>query len=568
MHKFIGSRVWRLGIAVILVFTLCGLTVSAQEPDPEGAGTAEVGPPTRVDLDWTAEPPMLTDEQKAQQEYWAERTNLPGPGLAGQLAESVGPDPGTESHLVGEERLRSGQPLLPSDPRLMRAMQFGVSIPGSKSNAMGSSVGIAGRAGFFTGDWFGAHTNDGGKTWSYVNPYTVFPQFGHGQISIYDEARDLYLWLLTGTPDENWENAFKLGVSTDRGVSWYFYPDHRPIDTNAAWTNEWWDHPHIQLGADYAYISWNLYDQSSNWTRSVMLRWPLDDLRTTSGFTYQHYPSSEWFTFVPVQGAYHTMYWASNWPTTEPQNSRIRIWKWQEDEDREDIVFWDKNVAAWTFTDVGGAQCGGKVGNWVYYADQRLLTGARYSINVPGADQEPKILGRKILGWWWNVKQGEGFVWPYIDGAAFYEDTMEQVIGWRGRPYVWNAEHCYAYPSATPNKRQDLGMVFNWAEASIHWKPRIAYAIADDYHGSSLGTPWAPPSWCFHEVRNSRSRPGDKLWGPWNTVREFEPTQKVWVAASHFIPVLGDPCINCAEPIYFVFGRERDWWSWERWRRK
>ena len=86
MSKCIGSRVWRLGIAVILMFTLFSLAVSAQEPDTEGAGSVEVGAATRVTLDWTVQPPALTDEQKAQLEYWAAHMNRPGPAPAGQPA--------------------------------------------------------------------------------------------------------------------------------------------------------------------------------------------------------------------------------------------------------------------------------------------------------------------------------------------------------------------------------------------------------------------------------------------------------------------------------------------------
>jgi hypothetical protein len=154
--------------------------------------------------------------------------------------------------------------------------------------------------------------------------------------------------------------------------------------------------------------------------------------------------------------------------------------------------------------------------------------------------------------------------------VTFFEDTMTQVPGYLGRPYNWNADFCFAYPSITPNKRQDLGAVFNFAQAA-DWRPRVAYAMADDYHGHTVApAPFAPPPWVWYSVRRSRSMPIDNDWGDYNTVREFEPTQKVWVAGAHRIPpdTPTPACDDCSVPLYMVFGRERDFFSWKRWRAK
>jgi hypothetical protein len=559
MRRLITSQAWRLSIALILAFTLLPLTAGAQEPDPPGpqveeAGSAEMGPPTYVELEWTDELPTLTEEQKANLAYWAERSHLTGPALDQEAAVApAGPTAGTES-VLAETRTRSGQPLAPSDPKWFRRTCFGAVIPDTDgANNMSSSVAISGKFGFFTGNRFAARSTDGGLSWSYVNPFADFADFCCDQISIYDEARDIFLWLRTGTPDGNGENEFKLAVSKKEATGWWSYT-RKPEDIDSAWQNQRWANPHIQLGADYAYIAWNLFDQSDNWTRSVMLRVPLDDLAAGTAFTYNYHASDEWFTFVPVQGAYHTMYWASNWPNSGSQNNRLRIWRW--DEDSTSVSVWTKTIHTWNLTEMGDAQCGRETGNWAARADQRLLTGARYSINSDGSVDD-RIRGRKVLGWWWNVAQGGGFTHPYIDAAAFFEDTMDQVPGYLGRPYMYSSELCFGYPSATPNKRQDLGMVVNWAEANA-FVPNIGYSIADDYVQ-------APPSWFVYKAKRSQGRPRDLMWGDYNTVREFEPTQKVWVAGAHRIPTPGS-CTDCAEPCYFAFGRERDFWSYARWR--
>jgi hypothetical protein len=560
MRNFIASRAKILGVALslVLVFALFGLTlISAEEPDSGSVEEAHKfqGPaPVLETFEWSAEPPPLTEEQRAQLEYGIEHTHLPGPALDyGAAADVTGPVAGTESALLGG-RSRSGEPLLPGDAMMFQGTSFGGVIPdGYNSNVMESSVGHAGRYAFFTGNWFAAHSFNGGKNWNYVSAWTGFPDFCCDQVVIYDEARDIFLWERMGLPDFNWENVFKLSVFQKKwGGAWWTYTI-APTDINPAWANEWWDYPHIQLGADYMYMAWNMFDQNENWVRTVMLRVDLDQLAAAGGFSGSYWYSEEWFTFVPVQGGYHTMYWASNWNGGGQYN--FAIWKWQEDETT--IYYYPKNVTPWTPTGRYDAVCGSP--NWTARLDQRVMTGARYSINREGCDEEPKILGRKILGWWWNVAQGGGFPLPYVDGAAFYEDTLTQVAGWRGRPYVWSDYYCFAYPSCTPNKRQDLGMVFHYAY-DPKWRPNVGYSIADDYF-------CAPPGWWFFNVISSKALPSDEVWGDYNTVREFEPTQKVWVAGSHRIPTKGN-CAVCSEPIHFIFGRERDYQSWWRWRKK
>jgi hypothetical protein len=430
-------------------------------------------------------------------------------------------------------------------------------------------VAAAGKWVFFTGNWFAARTTKGGGTlksqWQYVSSFTGFPDFCCDQVTIYDEARDRYFWLRMGSPSTNppgtgnYENVFKLSVSPDGFLNAWTYTIS-PLTIDPSWTNQWWDYPHIQLGANYMYLAWNMFNQAGNWTQTVMLKIDLDVLAAAGPFSGSYFAVTDWFTFVPVQGAYHSTYFASNWPTTAAnvQGRDFRIYKW--DEDSGTITFVTRQLAA-TFlpTDRNDAVCGGTSGNWCARYDMRVLTGARYSINSDPIDSA-RYPGRKVVGWWWNVAQGGGFALPYIDAAAFFEDTLTQVSGFAGRPYIWGADiYCFAYPSISPNKRQDLGGVFHYSEGP-DWNPYIAFTIADDYTH-------APPGWIFYEAQFSNARPSDNKWGDYNTVREYEPTQKVWAGASHYIQKVND-CTNCGEPIYFVFGRDRDWPSWRRWKGK
>jgi hypothetical protein len=267
----------------------------------------------------------------------------------------------------------------------------------------------------------------------------------------------------------NYENIFKLSVSANGGLTWVTYTVS-PRNTNSTWTNQWWDYCHMQLAGRYLYIAWNMFSEAGAWTRTVMLRWPLDALAAGAGFSYNYYQTSSWFTFVPAQGCDHTMYWASNWPMTAPQNSRIAIWKWPEDTTAITSVV--RTVPAWTLTGRGAAVCGSATGNWAARYDMRVLSGARYRI----WNTNLKYYGRNVLGWWWNVAQGGSFVKPYIEGAAFFEDTLALVPGLQGRPFVYNSTTCFAYPAASVNERGDVGLIFNYSSGTA-LNPSVALAL-------------------------------------------------------------------------------------------
>jgi hypothetical protein len=66
--------------------------------------------------------------------------------------------------------------------------------------------------------------------------------------------------------------------------------------------------------------------------------------------------------------------------------------------------------------------------------------------------------GRMVLRWWWTVKQGGSFPLPYIDGVAFFEDTLTQIPGSAG------LRHSPTAPPALPIRRQRCtgAVIWRW----------------------------------------------------------------------------------------------------------
>jgi hypothetical protein len=403
---------------------------------------------------------------------------------------------------------------------------------------------------FATGNWWAANSYDKGRSWSYINPYTNFSDFCCDQVTVHDVNRDIYLWEKMGVADANGVNRFRLEVSFANPMASGWYWDFYPANTNSGWTNQWWDYPHMQLGTNYLYLTWNMFDINGYFVRTVMLILPLDNLAARTGFGYSYYTTTSWFTWVPVSGAQHYMYWASNWPLSAPQNTRLQIVRF--DEKTGGAVVWEKTLAsAWDLGGRGDYHCGSP--NWLARTDMRLLTGAIYKQNYP-TYWDPAQIGHTVVAWWWNVREGT-YSYPYIEAAAFFEDTMVQLPTYSGRPLLYGTG-CFAYPSFTANIRGDLGGVFNYAY-NPNQIPDVYYTIADDFNS------YAPPGWAMYGAAAGSGGASDTKWGDYNTVRTYQ-LGTTWIAGSHFIPTTGN-CSNCSVPLWIGFGRERDrvnfsWW--------
>jgi hypothetical protein len=554
-------------ILAILAIALYGSQATAQTPGGAGGGQSattstdtvgapEISAPTAS----LADPPTPTEEQAAQLAEAAARMNRtgPAPSTDGKAPASAGG--GSESRFSTAADATSINPQVPAPYTDNSATVFRRTYPmmpnSRRSNVQEISIGENGRYAMMSGNWYGARSQDGGTTWGYVDPFVYpssFPTFCCDQVVIFEPQRNIFIWLRMGIANASGQNQFKLSISNDAGFvdPWCTYSFNSSLFATTA-GQQWYDYPHMATGGDYLYITWNLFNNSDVFQRSAILRMPLSSLHDCIGFSYNYYWNSAWFTFVPVAGAVHTMYFASNWPTSGAINSTLGIWRWPELGTA--ISFFSRVLPAWTSTTRGQATCSSGGDNWAARYDQRVLTGSRYSINNTNLQYH----GRKVLGWWWNVQEGGSFPFPYINGAAFFEDTLALVPGNQGRPLMWNSTTCFAYPSVAPNYKQDLGIVFHYASGTNKY-PHFGFGIADDY------TP-APPGWTIYNGKSSLGMPSDDRWGDYNTVRQFFPTGKVWVGVGHWMPATGaSGTANAARPVFIAFGRGRDGHSWLYW---
>jgi hypothetical protein len=527
--------------SIITVLSIIGLVLcliqaaSGGDAWAEGSADAQqavMGTPQFYTPAWEPAPPVFTEEQKSLLENALKNTHLPGPALLQDGAPS-GPVLGTASFQSTSQASESFV--------IRRDANFSSIVPsGFASPVLEPTVVNEGMFVFYTANWFAARSTSAGAagTWSYINPFTDFPTFCCDQDTAYDPARRALLWYRQGIPDVNGNNIFKLGVSTNGGASFCTYT-FAPTDPNATWTNQWWDYPRIALGNNFLYIATNMFNVSNSWTRTVLLRFPLDSLVACVGFNYSYIAVTDRFNFTPVQGASTVMHWASH-----ITSSSMRVYHWREDSGS--YTWDDKAIAAWSTA--LPAHCPTTDGNNpCARSDYRMTSGWLSNWDATGntAEREP------VIGFFWNVAEGFGFTYPYVESALFRMRDTEYI----GRPYIWNPTTAFFYADGAPNTRGDMGVVFSHVTSGT-----LGYAatLNDDYYFG------APPSWTYFQIFNSATGvgPSNNAWGDYQRVHPHNPAGFQWIATGwHIDTAIG----NNSRPHYIIFGRERDNKSLNRW---
>ncbi len=396
------------------------------------------------------------------------------------------------------------------------------------------SVANNGSTVFYTGNFYTARSTDGGTTWAFRKPWADMSDFCCDQDVVYNPSRSVFLWSRLGLPPLSGGNVLRLGISPDAKY-WLFYNIH-PFNLNPVWDGQWFDYPTLAFSNNYLYVAANTYAGTNPLTaafqNSVIMRLGLDDLKNGTPLDYRYY-SAAWpyFTFAPVQGALNVMYWG-----THVYTSTIRLYSW--DESSSQISFKDIGIPSFLGTDSGQASCPSPDGADICpRTDDRVLGG---------------WVSNGIIGFLWDVRQGNGFPYPYIDVVRFDEQTLTYI----DNPIIWNSAYAWIYGWASPNARGDLGLVAFVAGSTVY--PSLEVGIKDDYSG-------APPPWEFHTVGVSTNGPDKSCidstmnypcWGDYVRVRPFSGNGYIWISSGYTLQ--GSSSLYYVVPQYVVFGRARD----------
>ena len=510
----------------------------AQEGGQVESSSATTGVPQLAQLPLLQNPPVPSPEQLRERAYFQQQgpkqiPALPEGTTAVARVDSI-LEPSTQTNVPSFENQAGNQtPLVPGTFTLFRNSNLGATIKSQTAYVAEPSVANSGNIVFETGNWYGAISVDGGQTFKYVDPYTLFPASYGGfccdQIAIYDPARDVFIWYLqyvsSGAPGSG-QNLFRIAVASPTSAaqgSWIFYDFSSPANTE-------WDYPDMCLSNDYLWITTNRGPFNASYVNDAwMFKFPLDPLSVGAGFGYGFVDLGANglanFSLRCTRGAHETMYFG-----THNSTSQIRILRWAEN---SNSIFWNDVNLSVTWNNSTHTCPGPDARDWCGFDDARIKAG---------------WVSQGRIGFMWGASQGGGFAYPYVEAVRVKESDRTYL----DRPIIWNSTFAFTYPAASPNARGDLGVALFFGGGSYY--PSFALSIDDDY---SRDAGYGPAPWELLGVVQSSQGPLFNRWGDYLSVQPFAPTSLAWIASGYSLQGCGS-FSGCAESNYEIFGRSRD----------
>ena len=380
------------------------------------------------------------------------------------------------------------------------------------------SLAVRGPEILMTGNWFAAFSSDNGSNFGYINPDTTFPAipgqpFCCDQVAHYDPNRDVMFWFLQHVKDGT-GNTGRLAVAQGddiRNQQWRYY-DFTPKGVGD-WDNEWFDYPDLAVGEKYLYITTNVFSTSPvQFTRTVILRLPLDKLAAYEPFSYNYFDTTQNGSLRPTQGASDTMYFG-----THVNRDTLRVFSWPENSDT--ISSDDVTVDIWSNAVRVAPGPDGR--DWLGRIGPRVTAAWRSADNI---------------GFAWSGSQDDAFPFPQVRVAVIDRNTKTAVA----QPHIWNPNFAFAYPSTAPNSNGVVGI-------SVH------FGGGSQFHPSHAIGVLNPSTfeWQLAATANGTHGPAANRWGDYLAVRPHGKDPASWVASGFTLQ--GGPLRTDIEPRYVHF---------------
>jgi hypothetical protein len=397
-----------------------------------------------------------------------------------------------------------------------------------------------------SGNWYATYSNDGGTTFTSVDPTTIFDNTADGgfccdQIIQYAPSIDRFLWLMQFGSGADGKNRLRIAsaspetVASSNCTSWTYWDltsDALGVVTtaaDAALTNpiHWLDYPNMSIGDGALYLS---IDNVGNGASSpatggrIVVRIPLQEIAAAGTVNYRY---TDWanaglaYAGHVSQNTGDQVYWAGH-----RNNSTMQVFNWPE------------SSTSYSWRDVG-------VNNW----PNGTLTSTAKNGNdwLTKAASFPKfgVIGATRRGnevWFaWNSSNGTG-----ASGGFNFPNANIQVVkldptnGYQRLDQfaIWNNGYAFAYPALATNDRQEVGIALGWGGTN-------------DDANSAVGILGDFVVWFFEGSTASGTR-----WGDYITARQASPQTGLFAGFGY--ATLKDTTVTAGlrfDPFYVLFGR-------------
>lgn len=364
------------------------------------------------------------------------------------------------------------------------------------------SAAVLGDQIFATGNVYAARSNDGGATWTHIDPGTfLMPQpptpFCCDQTVVHVPSHDIVVWVMQYDFVETGNTmriAVNRGATLDDG-DWVWW-DLTPVDIDPTLTDEWFDYNHAAISDNFLYVGTNMFKTSPRgnepWTRSIVFRFPLTELQAGGNLSFDYLESTTHASVRCTAGATSTMFVVGQ----NPDMKSLHVWEWPENAAATEA---DVDVSPWTnFRFVSDCPDGT---HWLGRCDDRI-TGS-WVAN-----------GRIGIAWASNEIQPRR-PHPFIRVVVLDEATLTVVA----EPDIWNASYAFAYPDTWPNDAGVVGITMFRGGGGVRNPGHVVGQLQD-----------TPLRWFLRRVIDGTNGPRDGTWGDYIHCRRSAPDGMRWIA--------------------------------------
>jgi hypothetical protein len=394
------------------------------------------------------------------------------------------------------------------------------------SNVGEPSAAINDQVVFYTGNWYAAMSSDGGKTFSFIDPATAFPNadpassnFCCDQVVQYISKIDTFVWLMQYGPDTG-DNIQRLAFASTTDVvqgRWRLFDITTHIlNVNGAFM----DFPDLAVGANCLYVTTNIFG-SANQVGSAVIRIPFPGIQS-GVVTAQPFVSMDLQSFRVAQNCGTTAFFAAHQDT-----STLMVFSW--DEAQSAPVSQAVGVARW----IGGNGYQSRTPDgrrWLDRADQRI-TGATLTGNE--------------LWFAWSVDRGSNQrPKPFVQIARIDSSNLTLVENLN----IFDTDSAICYAALGTNANNEVGvsyMIGGGSRFPSHVVGILTGTRKDVVVAVSDRGPLDPQT-------------GKGEWGDYLTVRPVFPKQNLFAATGYTMKGSGDGSNQDATPRFVVFGRAGD----------
>jgi hypothetical protein len=405
--------------------------------------------------------------------------------------------------------------------------------PGSQSTASNvgePSLAVNGSVVFYTGNWYAGFSTDGGKTFQFLDPQTAFQQFDPpgtsfccDQVVQYIPQIDTFVWLLQYSAPNDLDNFQRLAFARTADIATSQFRIFDVTTKGLGVPGTFLDFPDLAVGANFLYMTTNIFPPKSLKVGSAVVRIALDSI-VKGPVRAERFVRLDRDGFRVAQNCGTTAFFAAHENT-----STLRVFSWGE----------KKSMVTSALVPVS-----------------RWIGGNGYQSRTPDNRRwldrlDPRLTGATMAGnelWFaWSVNRGSNQRdKPFIQIARIDSTKMKLLENIN----IFHPDAATAYPALATNGANEVGISY-FLGGGTRFPTLVAGLLTGVRRDKEVAASGRGPL---------ADDDGSHQWGDYLALRPVFPDRKLFASSGYVMKGKGsgNGTNRDSTPHFVTFGRKKD----------